>query len=115
MPKYTVEITVTSTNIAKVRKEIAAAFPGEEFKCDKINFNMSRQDRLGVAESELESAKSIVEELKEEMENWRDSLPENLQNGSKADEINEAVDALEEISSNMEQVDFSSVSFPSMM
>jgi hypothetical protein len=34
-------------------------------------------------------------ELKEELESWRDNLPENLQNGSKADELNEAIDGID--------------------
>lgn len=38
---------------------------------------------------------SDLEELRDELQNWLDSLPENLQQGSKADELNEAIDELD--------------------
>jgi len=50
----------------------------------------------------IEEALSVAEELRDELENWKDSLPENLQSGSKADEIQEAIDMLEEGISKLE-------------
>ena len=41
----------------------------------------SRADRLSRAEVFAEEAKCIVEELHDEMEQWRESIPENLQSG----------------------------------
>lgn len=43
----------------------------------------------------VQDAFSGMSELKEELESWRDNLPENLQNGSKADELNEAIDIID--------------------
>jgi thymidylate synthase len=42
----------------------------------------------------IESARAIFEELAEELQNWRDSIPESLQNGEKADQLDGAIEAL---------------------
>lgn len=43
-----------------------------------------------------------IEELGDEMENWRDSIPESLQGGDKFDEVNDAAEALHGASSDLE-------------
>ena len=40
------------------------------------------------------AAKDTVEELRDELQSWRDNLPENLQSGSKAEELDEAISNL---------------------
>jgi hypothetical protein len=114
MPKYKVEITVDGSNVNQVRTMVAKTFPGQETTVDKVDFNKSRGDRLGDAESLVQDAKDEIECLKDELQEWLDNLPENLQQGSKADELQEAIDALEQINDELEQVDWSSVSFPGM-
>ena len=52
----------------------------------------------------VEEAQSVAEELKDELENWRDSLPENLQSGEKADALEEAIGALEEAIDKLQEV-----------
>ena len=74
----------------------------------------SRVDRLVRAELFAEEAKSIIEELCDEMEQWRDSIPENLQSGGKYSEVEECYDALDTIKSAFEEMDFNGVSFPGM-
>lgn len=74
---------------------------------------ISRASRLSEAESQVENAKYIVEELRDELQNWLDNLPENLQSSNKADMLNEAISQLEEISNNLDQCDWS-VEFPGM-
>lgn len=49
------------------------------------------------AESAFESAKSSIEDLGNELRDWHNNLPEGLNSGSKADEIEEAASALEGI------------------
>jgi len=112
MPQY--KLTIQATSITSLKAKLKKLGLAEDVQVEKIEVPSSRADRLSAAESEFESAKSTVEELKEEMENWRDGLPENLQSGSKADEINECIDQLEEIQNNLDSCDFSSVSFPGM-
>jgi DNA-binding transcriptional MerR regulator len=112
MARY--KIIIDGGNIKTVQKKIQKAFPGQEVQVEKIKVISSRPDRLGEAEEACENAKSIVEELKGEMEEWHENIPENLQDGSKANEVQECIDALEELNDSLEGIDFSSVSFPSM-
>jgi dsDNA-binding SOS-regulon protein len=47
--------------------------------------------------SAVSDAYSGMDELKDELQNWLDNMPESLQNGSKADELNEAIDAISNV------------------
>lgn len=98
-----------------VEEAVKAKYPDAHVTTTRKEPAESRADRLGEAESEFDNAKSTVEELRDEMQEWYDNMPENFQSGSKGDDVQSAVEALEEIISNLEQVDFSSVDFPSMM
>ena len=62
-----------------------------------------RWELLDNAVSIIESAQAEVEELKEELESWYDNLPENFQNGMKGDELQEAIDALDNLSDSMNE------------
>lgn len=74
----------------------------------------SRADRFSNALGLVSDARQEAEELKDELEQWKDSLPENLQDGSKAGEIDDAVSALEEFISEAENLEGHDVSFPGM-
>ena len=115
MANYWVKIRVDGNNINTVKKMIEKAFPNEVWQVEKINLSPSRADRLSEAEGMVEDAKGIVEELKSEIEEWKDNLPENLQGGDKATQLEECVSALEDVEGNLDQVDFGNVEFPSMM
>ena len=45
-----------------------------------------------------------VEQLREELEEWLDNLPENLQSSNKADMLQEAIDNLENIREELENI-----------
>lgn len=113
MARYTVKLTVEADRIDTLRKQVEKSFPEAMTQVEKINLSPSRADRLAEAAGAADNARSIIEELKDEMENWRDSLPENLQGGDKASQIEDAVSALEDLQSNLESCEFS-VEFPGM-
>jgi hypothetical protein len=116
MAKYRVTITTDGTNIKAVQKACKEAFGADiSAQVEKIERNPSRSDRLSDAEGAAEDARLMVEELRDELQGWRDNLPENVQDGNKASELDDAISALEEIISNMESLDFGSVTFPGMM
>lgn len=53
----------------------------------------------------IEDAKSTCEELRDELQDWLDNLPENLQGGEKADSLQEAISQLEEAISALEEAE----------
>lgn len=112
MARYIVKIPITGTNINTVRKQIAAAFPGQEHRVENANPEKSRADRLAAAEALRDEAKEIVETLKDELQEWHDSIPDNLKNSDKAEQVEEARSELERIEGELEAIDFSSISFP---
>lgn len=75
----------------------------------------SRPERFAAAMGRASDARSECEELHSELEEWKDNLPENLQEGSKADEIDEALAQLDEVIQNLQAAEDAEVSFPSMM
>lgn len=116
MAKYRFTIEADSAkdrdSIKKFLTTAAQAHTVEEVKPKKQP--KSRADRLAVAEASVEDAKQIVEELYDEMEQWRDSIPENLQGGDKYSQVDDCCNNLDTIKSAFEEMDFSSVEFPGM-
>jgi prefoldin subunit 5 len=55
-----------------------------------------------------------MEELRDELQNWLDNLPENLQQGSKADELQSAISELDAAISGLEEAESASPDFPVM-
>ena len=57
-----------------------------------------------------------VNTLKEELEQWLDNMPENLQASMKAEQLEEAIQNLEEIADELEEIQEMqhNVEFPSM-
>jgi hypothetical protein len=52
--------------------------------------------------------------LRDELQNWLDNLPENLQQGSKADELQSAISELDAAISGLEEAESASPDFPVM-
>ncbi len=105
---YTITATVDAARQASVVKALRLAF-GEDaniFSVEKVQDATSRAARLFDASSMVDDAREIVEELRSEMEEWYESIPDNLKEGSKAAEVEEARDALESLASEMENLDF---------
>src|SRR2546429_9701427 len=75
----------------------------------------SRSQRFSDAISTVAVAREQIDELREELQNWLDNMPENLQSSSKADALQEAIDALENIVASLEEVEGETVDFPGMM
>jgi len=87
---------------------------------------VSRNDRLTEVLSKLdwatiETAQGEVTTLKDELQSWLDNMPENLQGSSKADELQTAIDELDEIEGelqtiidNIQEQANKTVQFPSM-
>ena len=77
----------------------------------------SRATRLSEAIAKIEEGLGEVTDLKDEMESWKDSIPENLQNGDKANQVSECFDNLEQGESSLTEAveQLQGVEFPGMM
>ena len=61
----------------------------------------SRSGRFSAAVSQIEEGRSEIECLKDEMEQWRDSIPENLQGGEKYQQVESCCDELDSVLSEI--------------
>lgn len=75
----------------------------------------SRATRLSNA-IDLTTNIEDVNSIKDELEQWLDNMPENLQASMKAEQLEEAIQSLEEIADELESVQEMqhNVEFPSM-
>jgi hypothetical protein len=74
----------------------------------------SRAERFAAAIGDVGGAKNEMESLRDELQGWLDNLPESFQQGNKGDELQSAIDELEDIVSTLEDVEGRDVAFPGM-
>lgn len=86
----------------------------ELVKARKSKRRPSRADRFATSQGDVSGAKTEAEELRDELQNWRDNIPENLQDGTKAGELDDAISALDEYIGALEEAEGADVQFPSM-
>lgn len=113
-PKYLVTLEVEGSRLETMSKKAKEAFGDALKSVEKVAKISSRADSLGQAEALFQDVQGIVEELKGEMEEWRDSIPESLQSGDKAMEVEDCIGQLEELESALGDITFENVEFPSM-
>ena len=86
---------------------------------EKLDAITTLGDKIAVAEKIIaensgafdEIDSGVFEELRDELQNWRDNLPENLQSSSKADTLDESVSSLEEVIQFVEDITSASGDF----
>jgi hypothetical protein len=76
--------------------------------------NPSRADRFQEAIEKIGEGQSEIEEIRDELQNWLDNLPENLQNGMKAEALQSAIDECETAISGCGEAAGASPEFPGM-
>ena len=74
----------------------------------------SRAARYEESQQEVESAKTTEEDLRDELETWRDGLPANLQQGTKADELQSAIEDLDAVIASLYEAAGIEPDFPVM-
>lgn len=62
---------------------------------------------VDTARGMLQDAREGVEAVKDEETEYKDAMPESLQGGEKGDKAQAAIDALEELDSEFDQIDSS--------
>jgi len=88
----------------------------QSYGINKIMKHQSRSQRLSEALENIAATKTEVELLRDELQEWLDNMPENLQESMKASELEEAITTLEEIIGECEELEGreGDVMFPSM-
>jgi hypothetical protein len=112
-PQYEVTLTIEGSVLKKVEAEAKAVFGDKLKTVTKVEYGFTRADDLERAEGLRDKALEIVRELKGDLEQWKENLPENFQDGSKGEELDTAISDLEDIESNLDGVNFD-VDFPGM-
>jgi hypothetical protein len=113
-PHYLVTLKIEGSRLETMSKKAKEAFGDSLKSVEKCLGISSRADSLDDAQKMFEEVKKIVGGLKDEMEEWRDSIPESLQSGEKASEVEDCVGQLEELEGNLNDISFDNVEFPSM-
>ena len=97
-----------------IEEHIRSKYPQATISVVRKNTPETRQARYDEVMGMLSDAHNELEALRDELQEWYDSIPENLQSGGKADEIQEAIDTLENQISSLEDAEGEEVTFPSM-
>lgn len=66
--------------------------------------NKDRRKRLDQARDLVEQAKAILEECQYEEQQYKDDMPDNMQNSEKGGKAQEAADSLQEAFDNCESI-----------
>ena len=74
----------------------------------------SRSKRFVRAQGDAEQAHSEIEALRDELQDWYDNMPENLQDSDKANALQETIDELESLLDHLDEVSNASIDFPTM-
>jgi hypothetical protein len=123
MAVYRVCFTVERKSLRQDRlQKVIAAYLDKSnlsvnaFSIEHVNTRPSRADRLQEAIAQLEDGNAVVEELKDEMSDWYDSMPENLQGSDKGEAIETASETLSEAYDETANAigNLQGVEFPSM-
>lgn len=75
---------------------------------------LSRADRFSLLQNDIINAKDGIETLRDELQDWLDNIPENLQGGSKAEQLEETIDELDTIIDSLDEAGTTDINFPGM-
>jgi len=107
-------LTVTGSRLESTLKKAQEAFGDKLLNVEKVSRISSRADQMGEAVGMIQNAKSVCEDLKDQIESWKDNLPENFQD--KASQLEECTEALEQVISSLDEAESNaeSLEFPGM-
>lgn len=107
------EYRITGTFIGRDARYLRKALANLEVngRVERVKPNKSRADRFSEALDDVRAGQEAIVELRDELQEWRDNIPENLEDGEKAEQLDTAIDALTEFEEIEVEVD---VEFPTM-
>lgn len=71
--------------------------------------NKVRRNIIARANNLINDARAMLEECRDEEQEYYDNMPESFQNGDKGTSTQEAIDALTTVVDSLEQIDLSDV------
>ena len=75
----------------------------------------SRETRFLKARELIDRAKVVFEDLQNELQDWLDNMPENLQESYKAEELQDTIDGLDGAIDDAEEIVTTEIEFPRMI
>lgn len=97
-----------------VVQALSAKYPTASVIVQRKEPAESRSDRFSDAQGLVDEAKCEFESLRDELQEWHDNLPENLQDGEKAYQLDSVVSELDDVINQCEEVTGAEVEFPGM-
>ena len=115
-PTYRIMLTVTGSRLEATLKKARIVFGSLVLNVEKVARLQSRADELGEAVGMIDEARSIVESLKEQIEEWHGNLPDSFRDGDKGSQLEECMEALEQVVSSLDEAESGAenVEFPGM-
>jgi len=112
--EYIVTLRIKGSTLPAVTKKAEAAWGDRVKKISHVRRSSTNQNLLDDAKEMVEGAAEIIAELHGAMEEHRDNTPENFQGNETYSAVEEAVDALESLESEIDGIlpSFDNVEFP---
>lgn len=118
MANYRVVLQIPGVRLEAVRKKLVTILGTADHPAiahvAKLDQPSSRAERLAEVQQSVEDAIGEIDNLQQEMQDWYDNMPENLQSSTKGEEVEAAAQQLADIKDGLESVDWE-VNFPGMM
>lgn len=113
-PVYSIMLSVTGSRLGATLRKAQEAFGDKLLNVEKVSKITSRADQMDEAVGMIQNAKSVCEDLKDQIENWKNNLPENFQD--KGSQLEGCMDALEQVINSLDEAESNaeSVEFPGM-
>ena len=111
MADYRISFTLTAANVNQIKKRVQEALGVDiTAQIQKVERQPSRSDRLSEAAGWLGDVKRVVEEVKDELTESLDNMPEGLRENSETAQVNgEAVDSLDTALTALEDVELDDI------
>jgi hypothetical protein len=109
-PQYHVTLTVEGSQKDTILGVAKSLFSKQLVGVELVRHGGSRAEDLDRAFELVEEAKDIVGELKGDLEEWKESLPDNFRD-QKEEELDSAISELEDIENSL-NINFDNVEFP---
>lgn len=117
MAQYQIFVTdrgVKPATIDNIVKDIQKKLPRASVTKKHITRPESRKDRYAACIAVLEDMKTEMEEIRNELQDWYDNLPENFQQGDKGNDIETAINEIDNSINDLDQVIGNEPDFPTM-